>query len=243
MGTVVCVGVDLGQRQDPTALAVAELEERGDRYHYLIRHLERLALDTPYPAVVDRLLSIEQGLAKKKIEDVTFYVDATGVGQPVIDLLRQAGLSPLVAVYITGTDKASREGGDLRLGKALLVSRLQVLLQSERIHLPQTPEAGALVDELLNYEIKVSEDAQASFGAFRTGSHDDLATALGLACWEEPVGVEVVPNPFFDKEGSEEIDPDSPSRRLAWQHSSHPLHQRWAKTHFCWKCYQQRTKE
>jgi hypothetical protein len=38
---------------------------------------------------------------------------------------------------------------------------------------------------LLNYEIRVNENASAQFGAFKVGSHDDLATALGLACWEE----------------------------------------------------------
>ena len=65
------------------------------------------------------------------------------------------------------------------------MSRLQVLLQSERVHLPATAEAGILAQELLNYEIRVNENAAAQFGAFKVGSHDDLATALGLACWEE----------------------------------------------------------
>ena len=35
--------------------------------------------------------------------------------------------------------------------------------------------------ELETYEIKVSEDANDRYGAFKTGAHDDLATALGLA--------------------------------------------------------------
>ena len=32
-----------------------------------------------------------------------------------------------------------------------------------------------------HYEIRVSEDANDRYGAFRTGTHDDLVTALGLA--------------------------------------------------------------
>ena len=44
-------------------------------------------------------------------------------------------------------------------GKAWLVSRLQVLLQTGCILLPRTSEADALTRELLDYEIKVSEDA------------------------------------------------------------------------------------
>lgn len=179
MATMIKVGVDIGQRVDPTAIVVCEVQSRDGGYHYIARHVERLALGTLYPAVVERLVEINSQLC-----GAHFWVDATGVGQPVVDLLREAGLR-LTAVYLTGSDKVAREGGDLRLGKALLVSRLQVLLQSGRIHLPQTPEAQALVDELLNYEIRVNDNAHAQFGAFKTGTHDDLATALGLACWRE----------------------------------------------------------
>ena len=49
--------------------------------------------------------------------------------------------------------------------------------------------------ELEDYEIRVSEDANDRYGAFRVGSHDDLVTALGLAVqgdvrprpWPDPV--------------------------------------------------------
>jgi len=184
MGAVVHVGVDIGQKQDPTAVVVAEIELRNGVSHYVIRHLGRFPLGTPYPAVVTRLMTIKNGLKEKQAND-HWWVDATGVGQPLVDLLRQAGLYP-TPVYLTGSDRAIQEGYDLRLGKSLLVSRLQVLLQSGRIHLPRTAEASTLVDELLNYEIKVGGDANAQFGAFKTGTHDDLATALGLACWQEP---------------------------------------------------------
>ena len=72
------------------------------------------------------------------------------------------------------------------VGKAYLVSRLQVLFQSERLKLPrQHPEAEALVQELLDYEIRVSERANDTYGAFKVGAHDDLVTALGLAVLED----------------------------------------------------------
>jgi hypothetical protein len=191
----VHIGVDIGQQRDPTAVCVVELElrgytrdeedgyPRGGQQHYVGRHIERMPLGTPYPAVVSRLVAINAELRKRE-QEPRFWLDATGVGQPVVDLLDQAGLC-VTPVYLTGSEKATWDGRDLRLGKAPLVSRLQVLLQSGRIHLPQTAEAQALVQELLNYEIKVSEDAHAQFGAFKTGTHDDLATALGLACWQE----------------------------------------------------------
>jgi hypothetical protein len=179
---------------------VAETEERGGKVerdengrewrsgstiHYNVRFLERLPLGLPYPAVVERLVEIQKNLRERGAL-LSWWIDASGLGKPVVDMLRQAGIQ-CTPVYLTGGDQSRREGGSLYLGKALLVSRLQVLLQGQRIHLPQTAEAAALVSELLAYEIRVDEAAQASFGAFKVGTHDDLATALGLACWGEPI--------------------------------------------------------
>jgi hypothetical protein len=42
------------------------------------------------------------------------------------------------------------------------------------------------VQELLDYEIRVDENANDKYGAFRVGTHDDLVTALGLAVQREP---------------------------------------------------------
>ena len=72
------------------------------------------------------------------------------------------------------------------LGKAWLVSRIKVLLQCGRLHLPKTPVAEAMKDELLDYEIRINEDANERYGAFKVGAHDDLVTALGLAVQDRP---------------------------------------------------------
>src|SRR5436190_1240149 len=50
------VGVDLGQASDPTAIAI--LEARSDLSGLRLRHLERVPLGTPYPAVVERVRRI-----------------------------------------------------------------------------------------------------------------------------------------------------------------------------------------
>ena len=52
MGPVI--GVDIGQKRDPTAICVVESEERLEEnnrevWHYMVRHLERLPLGTPVP--------------------------------------------------------------------------------------------------------------------------------------------------------------------------------------------------
>jgi len=86
------------------------------------------------------------------------------------------------AVYFNHGDRRLEVSrNEIRLGKAWLVSRLQALLQTGRLHLPRTPEAEALAVELLDYEIRVDSDANDRYGAFKVGTHDDLVTALGLA--------------------------------------------------------------
>jgi hypothetical protein len=45
--------------------------------------------------------------------------------------------------------------------------------------------------ELQDYEIRVDQDANEKYGAFKVGTHDDLVTALGLACLEDPAAYRV----------------------------------------------------
>ncbi len=185
------IGVDIGQKRDPTAICVMESEERleeNDRevWHYLARFLQRLPLGTPYPKVAKRIAEIAQAVIARTKEKPWVYVDATGVGQPIVDLLREQ--YPYVTpVYFTHGDRRSLDNAGVKLGKAYLVSRLQALLQTGRIHLPSTSEARALAEELLDYEIRVDERANDRYGAFRVGTHDDLVTALGLALQRSPL--------------------------------------------------------
>jgi hypothetical protein len=187
------IGVDIGQKRDPTAICVAEADHReGGRwkeYHFLIRHLERLPLGTLYPAVAQRVGHIAAQAKSRTGHAPRLFVDATGVGQPVVDLLKtQARSSRVIAVYFTHGDRRSDQiGNEVKLGKAYLVSRLQSLLQTGRLHLPRTSEATALAQELLDYEIRVDQDANDRYGAFRVGTHDDLVTALGLAVQVDPL--------------------------------------------------------
>ena len=189
----IVIGIDIGQKRDPTAICVARSERRdeppiGRACHFLIHRLERLPLGTPYPRVADRVAEVVRGVSERTGEKVRIFLDATGVGQPVVDLLKERSLWA-TPVYFTHGDRRTVEKSHVSLGKAWLVSRLQTLLQSRRIHLPRTAEAQVLAQELQDYEIRVDEDANDRYGAFRVGTHDDLVTALGLAVQEEPCWV------------------------------------------------------
>lgn len=211
----VVIGADIGQKRDPTAIAVAELQWRGPEQkpgrddHWVVRHLERLPLGTPYPEIVDAIIRVLEAVKAREIVEtvelnqdspysferkaetrarhpnVTLYVDGTGVGQPVVDLLKGRGAWP-IGCYFTYGERRTREGQDVRIGKAWMVSRLQALAQTRRLHLPRTAEAEAMQRELLDYEIRVSDDGHDTYGAFKTGRHDDLVTALGLAVQDTP---------------------------------------------------------
>lgn len=199
-GAISVIGVDIGQRRDPTAIAVVEIEYRyavklegnepRKESHYMVRCLERLALGTAYPQVARRVGEISRSVKTLTGRGPNVYVDATGVGQPIVDILKESSpASGVWAVYFTHGDRRieNREERTLSLGKAFLVSRLQSLLQFGRLHLPDTPDAEVLAGELLDYEIRIGEDANEKYGAFKVGRHDDLVTALGLAVHKEPI--------------------------------------------------------
>lgn len=186
------IGVDVGKKHDPTALCVVEprLRSQGGRqaWHFLIRHLERVPLDTPYPRVARRIEAVRRGVAYRARRAPITYIDATGVGTPVLDLLRAEAhaTGEIVEVQFVHGRKRQVLDGSVRLGKRFLVNRLQALVQARRIHLPSGPEAIALAHELLDYEIRVDEAGRDRYGAFRSGIHDDLVTALGLAVQVDP---------------------------------------------------------
>jgi hypothetical protein len=196
------VGVDLGQKQDFTAIAVVERWEVVTGFDYVnwaqtveernsLRHLERVALGTTYPEVVRRVREVAR--SAEVAGKCTVVADATGVGAPVIDLLRGAELGcELVAVTITGGDRASRADGGWRVPKRELVVGLEVMLETGSLRIAAGLREGeTFIKELTGMRVRVSAGRREQFGAWREGTHDDLVLAAALACWRAkwgPVG-------------------------------------------------------
>jgi hypothetical protein len=182
----VAIGIDIGRRRDPTAVCVVERQSRpgatGPMVQFIVRLLDRLPLGTPYPKIAQCLQDLVGDVAERTGLTPVVYVDASGVGLPVVDLLRAAvPKAGVVAVFFNHGDRRHEEADEVRLGKAFLVSRLVALFQTDRILLKPTPEAEVLREELENFEIRVDQNANEKLGAFKVGTHDDLVTALGLA--------------------------------------------------------------
>ncbi len=156
-----------------------------------LRHLERVALGTSYQDVVGRVREVARSgeLAGR----CTVVADATGVGGPVIELLREAGLGcELAAVTITGSQRATREGGEWHVPKRELVVGLQVMLETGSLRIAAGLREGeTFMRELTGMRVRVSAARHEQFGAWREGTHDDLVLAAALACWRakwRPVG-------------------------------------------------------
>ena len=130
----------------------------------------------------ERLAEIERNV-REETNRIEIYVDLTGLGQPILDLIQRhlASGSRIMAVYFTFGDRRSVDDHIVTLGTAYVVTRLQLLLQTGALHLPRTSKTESLSQELLDYEIKIEPDANERYGAFRVGTRDELVTALGLA--------------------------------------------------------------
>jgi hypothetical protein len=169
------LGVDIGQANDPTAVAAVAIEAE----RFTLGHLERMPLGTPYPVVANRLGVIYDALPESR----AMVIDATGVGRPVLDLLRAAGRNP-VAVSITGGKTARRDPdtGFWSVPKALLLAPLLGALETGKLSLmPGLSDTEALGQELAAFRRKINKHGHTVTGG--KGAHDDLVIALALAVW------------------------------------------------------------
>lgn len=177
------VGLDLGQARDYTALIILERLPDLNPATYHLRHLERFPLGLSYPDQIQRVTAL---LENPLLKDRAFILDATGVGRPVVDTVKAAGLRP-IAITITGGEAVNRENWDTyRVPKRDLVATLQVLLQNQRLKIADAlPQKDLLLKELLNFKAKITLAGHETFegDAWREGAHDDLVLATALACW------------------------------------------------------------
>jgi hypothetical protein len=188
------VGLDLGQAADPSAIAVvqrAELVGEWDGAAFThrreielrLRHLERMELGMKYPEI-ERKVSRMMG-SEAMAGTCCLLVDATGVGRPVVDHLRESGLGEkMLAVMVTGGQMARSEGGFEYVPKRDLIVGLQLLFEDEALRISaELKHVGTLKQEMADMQVRITPSGTEQFGAWREGEHDDLVFAVALACW------------------------------------------------------------
>ncbi len=182
------VGLDLGQKQDFSAVAVVERAEQtrawlSPEFRCMqVRYLERMPLGTAYARVVGRVSEIMQHPA---LTGGRLVVDATGVGAPVVEMLRAVRpICRVTAVTITSGEQAHGRGEEWHVPKKDLMAGLLVLLEDGQLKIHRKlREAAALVRELTDIRLSPRSGGRVGMGAEGYGEHDDLAVAVALACW------------------------------------------------------------
>jgi hypothetical protein len=217
------VGVDLGQANDYTAIAVLKKEivppqtamfspvgeHPGNRLVegravYDLVYLKRPKLGTPYDTiarrVADLICELEPQGAFGELGQVTLSVDGTGVGRPIVDMLRaeftrrtsSSTSLPRVdfrPVSVTGSNttlkRPDRTHGYWSVPKRDLVFPAVAAFQRGKIRIAKgIKDRDALVHELKNYSRKTNiASGTMAFEPWRESDHDDLLFALCLALW------------------------------------------------------------
>jgi hypothetical protein len=185
------LGIDLGQSRDHTAVAAVAREQRNlgadpATYEpvvetaYSITGIRRLPLGLSYPAIISEIQQIRAKIPGR----AEMVVDATGVGAPVIDLLRERQETAVVPVIFTAGGVERYERGAWRVPKKDLVHGLLITFEASALRIPKNhAHAALLIDELKKMSLKVTGNDHAAYESWREGDHDDMVFALALAVW------------------------------------------------------------
>jgi len=186
------ISADLGQANDYTAISVIErilngvgvlgYMGRGEKQLHL-RHIERPSRGTEYPAIVDRLIELYKSPQLKDAPKAV-VIDLTGLGRPVYDMMRQAGFNrSLSAINITGGMDSTFTEGHYNVPKRELITGLQIHLQNGTLKIAKgIKEGAALVEELANFQTKISDSGRDTYGG-RSGVHDDIVLSVAMGVW------------------------------------------------------------
>jgi len=158
-------GVDLAKFNDWTVLTPVEVTERvvgwGEKDRFRV-------------GIPERFNQVDWPLQKARIaafwgryNKCALTVDATGVGGPIVDDLRNDGIKPLEAV--TFTEKQRMD----------LLRNLSVMLANDQLMLP---EYEPLLEELEAFAYDVNKRGRV-YIAVPEGQHDDCVMSLALAVW------------------------------------------------------------
>ncbi len=188
------VGFDLGQRSSHSALAVIErLQIRSDRRNALtfeiihetqfnLIRLERFPLHMSYDDTARRLKN-SLSLLAGGTRDITLLVDATGVGQPFLDILRKHELGVhLIPIAITSGGHQTFSNSIQRVPKRDLIQSANHLLGSEFMRFdPSLNGLKDLREEMEAYRVNTSASGNERYSSSTT---DDMVMAFALAAWQ-----------------------------------------------------------
>jgi hypothetical protein len=187
------IGLDLGQRRDHTAIVVLETADISSKdrspvtfaptvnTRRTVRHIERLPLGTPYPAVVERATRIANKLAE--LAPTSLIMDATGGGIAVKEMFQNPVAKWRFAPVMIGWGhRENYTDGFWRVSKMDLVGRLQLAFDFNHFTIePSLERTETLIEELAS--MRGFQRKQGRIIEAPGRNHDDLAIALMHAWW------------------------------------------------------------
>jgi len=150
-------GVDFGKLQDYSVITV--LRREGDILKLV--YLYQFPLETPYTQVIGHLVRAHQKLKFRKV-----FVDQTGVGEPVLEEIRNQGLINVEGLKFTVQTKEE------------LLSNLKIAMEQNRLAIPYHRQLCTQINE---QQYAYSKSGHLQF-SHPTNSHDDMLWSLALSC-------------------------------------------------------------
>jgi len=171
------IGVDIGQAQDYTAIALLRPAMVGLVREYHCIWIERLPLGTSYIEVIRRVDRHRQKVGGGSM----IVIDATGVGRPIVEQARREIKGTQIhGLTITG----GQAGHGWNVPKRALITNLQIMLQTKTLKIAAGMVfTSTIEDELIAYQVRVSTSGHESYEPWRESEHDDLVLALSIAGW------------------------------------------------------------
>lgn len=176
-------GVDVARKEDWMVTAVIEVESqqlvglvRSRHQDWSLQKAVCLNLLRRYPSPLTQ-------------------VDSTGVGDPIADDLRRAGVNVMDVVFTPNR-------------KSELVENLLMAIDQCYLGVPEQAETRWLIEELQQYQCVRHPSGTLRYGA-PEGRHDDGVTALMLAAWglqgqwQTPPDERPAAAPWWEQEGSD----------------------------------------
>jgi IS6 family transposase len=166
-----------GRDMRARAAFVAELFEAAASSVARLSHSQSTAIFATEP---DQLMS---RLPPKQCKPA-LVADSTGVGRPVLNSMREAGLRPIGVTISGGLSEVEAAWDDWRVPKKVSASLLHVLLDGHQLKFAAgMPELDTLTREPASFRVKMTASRNESFEAWREREHDDLVLACALAVW------------------------------------------------------------
>lgn len=153
----VFLGVDLARTNDYTVFYGANEGNMRNVYYERLNALRWKEQKRRLRRAVDRLMAAGA-------EAVTLVMDETGVGQPIVEDMEDAGYDVIGVNFTTDKNKmVSRLAKDLETGRAFLLENAQI-------------------EEFEDYQLSTTKTGKITYSA-PEGDHDDVVSAKMLSHW------------------------------------------------------------